>query len=249
MKKFFVVMFFAFGLSAGQAQDFQKVFDTAEKLYKENKFSEAIAEYQVLEKLHYGGKELYYNMGNCYYKANMYGMAVAYYEKALKYDPADEDIQANLRLVNSKTEDKINEEEKGLAAWFKQFVNIMAADKWAKLGVALWLIGFLGFILFKVGLMRKSIPARALSWFGVVIGALCLVFGYFNYRMVSRHNTAVIISPLVQVKSSPSETAKKLYDLHEGAKVNLHDTNSNWYEISIDNENYGWVKKEAAVVI
>lgn len=249
MRRFFIVMFFAIGLPAAQAQDFQKIFDTAEKLYKENKFNEALQEYQALEKRNYAGKELYYNMGNCYYKANMNGMAIAYYEKALKYDPADEDIQANLRLVNSKTEDKLNEEEKGLAAWFKQAVNVMAADKWAKLGLTLWLLGFLGFVLFKVGLLRKGFFTAGLSWFCVSLGALALVCGYLNYRMMNRHNAVVIIGPLVQVKSSPSETAKKLYDLHEGAKVSLHDASDKWYEISIDNENYGWVKKEEAVMI
>lgn len=239
-----------FSLTLGlPAQELEKTFTRAEKLYRENKFEEALHEYQNLEKHHYAGKELYYNMGNCYYKTAQNGMAIAYYEKALKYDPADEDILANLRLVNSKTEDKINEEEKGLSAWFIRFLHVFSADKWTRLGLMLWLVGFLGFILFKVNFIRSKLQLKILSWVCVSLGVFSLLLGYLNYRRVNRHSAVVITAPMVQVKSSPSESSKNLYILHEGAKINLHDTNNGWYEVSIDNENYGWVKKEEAVII
>lgn len=237
---------FAFG---ARAQDAERIFVTAEKLYKEDKFKDAIREYQILENREYTGKELFYNMGNCYYKTGQLGMAIAYYEKALKCDPADEDIKANLRLVNSKIEDKINDEEKGLAAWFKRFIHILPADRWTKIGIILWLLGFLGLVLAKINLVKKTRTMSISSWLGIVFGVFALSFGFINYKMTNRHNTAVITEAMVQVKSLPSVSAKNLYILHEGAKVFLHKTNDAWYEISIDNENYGWVKKEDAEVI
>ncbi len=62
-------------------------------------------------------------------------------------------------------------------------------------------------------------------------------------------NKVVVIEGTVQIKSSPSESAKDLYILHEGAKINLHQIRESWYEISIDNENYGWVKKAEVEII
>lgn len=250
MKQVVFILVFSFVAAfSGKTQAPEQVFENAGKLYDEGRYAEAIAVYKKLEEKGYAGKELFYNLGNAYHKNNMTGMAIAYYEKALKYDPADEDIKANLRLMNSLTTDKINEEERGLAAWFKRFVNIMSADKWTRMGLILWLAGFLGFILFRTELLKISVFSRSLAWCCIVVGGLALVFGYINYSLVSRHNTAVITGSIVKVHASPSESAKKLYDLHEGAKVNLHEVSNSWYEISVDNENYGWIRKDDAVLI
>lgn len=238
-----VLVLMGFGLVA---QDQQPAFARAEKLYKENKFEEALREYQVLEQNGYRGKELFYNMGNCYYRLNKLGMAIASYEKALKLDPSDEDVRSNLLLANSKTVDKINEEERGLSAWIKKLVYIFAADKWTQWGLVLWLAGFLWFIFTSLNWIKFTGAFKGMAWTALIMGFVCLVFGLMNHYFSTRHNAVVITETLVNVRVSPSEGAKKLYELHEGAKVNLHGTNEDWYEVSVDKENYGWIKKEEA---
>lgn len=232
---------------AAQAQKPEEVFAAAEKFYKANNFDKALAEYEKLSKKGYSGKDLFYNMGNCYFKLNELGLAITYYEKAAKFDPADKDIVANLRLANSKTEDKINNEQKGLSGWFNRLTHVMAPDTWTKYGVLLWLFAFATFFLVRLKIIKRGFEFA--SWTAILFAVCFFVLGFVHYRSINTESKAVVIESMVQVKSSPSENAKNLYILHEGAKVNLHQARSSWYEISIDNDNYGWVKRTEAEVI
>lgn len=215
----------------------------ADQLYKQEKYNEALEVYQAMLKKDLGGVELYYNMANCYVKKGDLGYAVAYYEKALKLDPSDEDCKANLRFVNAKLTDKINEEEKGLGAWFKRLLFIMPADKWSWMGLGLWFFAFAGLLALRMKWIFKSAMVKAISFSAISLGVLFLVAGFLQHRHLVKQSHVVIVSPTVSIKASPSENAKELYTLHEGAKINRHDNNEEWVEVSVNNDNYGWVKK------
>lgn len=246
MKSGLMIIFTIVSLSLS-AQSPKQLFAKAESLYKAGKFEEALAQYKILEKNNYSGKDLYYNMGNCYFKLGEIGYSIVCYEKAAKYDPADKDIAANLRLANSKTEDKINNEEKGLGGWFNRFIHVLSPDTWTKYGVFLWIFAFVTFLMVRLNFIKKSFEIGA--WTSIVVAIVFLLVGFMHYKSLNSHNKVVITQSMVQVKSSPSETAKDLYILHEGAKINLHQVREQWYEISIDNENYGWVQKTEAEMI
>jgi tetratricopeptide (TPR) repeat protein len=242
---FFIAFFFLVFASLAQTQ--KTIFSNAEKFYKANNFDKALAEYEKLNAKGYSGMDLYYNMGNCYFKLDKLGLAIAYYEKAAKFDPSDNDVVANLRLANAKTEDKINNEQKGLGGWFNRLIHIMAPDTWTKYGVILWIFAFGTFILVRLKFIKRVFEIA--SWSAILFAVCFFIFGFLHYKSVSQSTKAVVIESTVQVKSSPSENSKNLYILHEGAKVNLHQVRDLWYEISIDNDNYGWVMKSEAEII
>lgn len=247
MKKLISILIICLLNLASFGQTPKSEFLKAEKLYKKNKFEEALAVYHGLIKNKFQGKSLFYNIGNCYFKLEKLGMAIAYYEKAMKIDPSDKDIIANLRLVNSKTDDKINFEEKGLSGWFNKFSHIFNPDTWTKYGLIFWTFAFLTFFLVRMKYLKKSF--EIISWLGIIVALVFLSVGYIHHSNLSTQSSAVIIESTVQVKASPTDNSKNLYILHEGAKVNLHQTRESWYEISIDNDNYGWVQKSEAEII
>lgn len=250
MKFIVIISFVLFNVfTVFSATSPEKGFTTAEKLYKENKFAEALNEYANIEKDGYKGVELYYNMANCYYKLGDFGMSIAYLEKARKIDPADEDVTANLKFVDSKLEFKVKSGEKGLTAWFNRMVYLFSADNWTRYGLILWVFAFFGFIAMRAQLIKRRLNIRIASWVALNLGIVCLVMGYIHYTRVSGPTKAVLVEGSVNIKASPADNSKTLGTFHEGARFKLHQVKGDWYEVSVDGNNHGWVKKSEAEII
>src|SRR5512137_1616096 len=89
------------------AQDPKSLFQQANQAYQQQDFEKAASLYQQIISQGYESKDVYYNLGNCYYRLNQIGQSVLYFEKALKLDPHDADVRYNLELVNLKVIDRI----------------------------------------------------------------------------------------------------------------------------------------------
>ncbi len=64
------------------------------------------------------------------------------------------------------------------------------------------------------------------------------------------HQSGIITTPAVTVKSTPSESGNDLFVLHEGAKVRILDGSMrDWCEVSIADGKVGWLPKSAFDVI
>jgi tetratricopeptide (TPR) repeat protein len=245
-----LILFIAFLIPAlhSQALDKKKVFEAAEKNYKANQFDLAIKQYESILKTGEVSVALYYNLGNAYYKRGDWGKAILNYERALKRNPGDEDVKINLKFANSKITDKINSETKGIGNWFLRVINLQPADVWSKLAVYLLLMSF-ALITLKYFITKYKTHAFVFGIIGASVGFIFAIFGYAQYYWLTSENKAVVITPSVEIKGSPADNSKTLFLLHEGAKINVHDSNPQWLEISIDNEKMGWVKKTDAEII
>lgn len=78
----------------------------ADDEYKKGHYQQAIKDYEELLKKG-PSVELYYNLGNSYYRTDNITRAVLNYERALLLAPGDADIRFNLQMARSKTIDKI----------------------------------------------------------------------------------------------------------------------------------------------
>ena len=99
--------------------------------YIRNDYASAI---QIYENLLKKGEaaEVYYNLGNSYYKADDIARAILNYERALLLEPGNADIRANLEIARSKTIDKvIPVPEVFFVSWTKSLINCLSVDAWA----------------------------------------------------------------------------------------------------------------------
>ena len=113
----------------------------AEVAYTKEDYGKAIELYEGLLKTHGESAEIYYNLGNAYYKENKIAPAILNYERALLLDPGDGDIRFNLQLARQKSVDKI--EPVGdffLHRWFDKVQNMGAADSWAQIGIVCFIL-------------------------------------------------------------------------------------------------------------
>lgn len=225
--------------------------EEGDSAYMRNDYASAI---QIYENLLKKGEasEIYYNLGNSYYKAGDIAKAILNYERALLLQPGNLDIRANLDVARSKTIDKVVPvPEIFFVAWTKSLINCMSVDGWAKLGVAFFIIGLVCFCFFcfsKQEIFKKT---------GFIAGLICLMFvilsNIFAYQQKSaqiNRNDAIVLSPSVTVRSTPSESGTSLFILHEGHKVEIKDNSMNeWKEIRLEDGKVGWVPTAAIEVI
>lgn len=219
--------------------------------YMRNDYASAI---QIYENLLKNGEaaEVYYNLGNSYYKADDIAKAILNYERALLLQPGNADIRANLEIARSKTIDKvIPVPEIFFVAWTKSLINSLSVDAWAKLGVVFFILLLISLYLF---FFSKQIAGKKAGFIGgiafLVLVILSNVFAAQQKNELTNRNAAIVLSPSVTVRSTPSESGTSLFILHEGRKVEIKDnTMREWKEIRLEDGKVGWVPASAVEVI
>lgn len=211
--------------------------------YMRNDYASAI---QIYENLLKKGEaaEVYYNLGNSYYKADEIAKAILNYERALLLKPGNADIRANLEIARSKTIDKVvPTPEIFFVAWTKSLINSLSIDAWAKLGIVFFILLLVSLSLFffsKQVLWKKA---------GFIAGIVFLVFVVLSNIFASQQmsqlrnrSAAIVLSPSVTVRSTPSESGTSLFILHEGHKVEIKDDSMReWKEIRLEDGKVGWL--------
>ncbi len=84
------------------ADDFSAAFQSANKLYEENKFAEAASAYQKLVESGKASSALFFNLGNALFKAGQIGRAIVAYREAEQLAPRDPDVRANLQFARNQ---------------------------------------------------------------------------------------------------------------------------------------------------
>lgn len=223
----------------------------ADKLYTQENYAEAAEAYQAV--LQSGvAAEVYYNLGNCYYKLDKIPMAILNYERALLLAPADADIRANLALARGKTVDKVvPPSEMFFVTWWRNLTNSMSIDAWSTLGLAAFVVILLGLLAY---MFATPLWARKLGVYGAMALFLFMLVANLaalsQYAGLKHHDTAIILSPAVSVKSSPSERSTDLFLIHEGSKVEILDNSmKDWIEVKFEEGKQGWIPTNTAEVI
>ena len=220
------------------------LWNDANAAYAEGRWDAAASGYEMISDMGLESAALYCNTGNAYAKSGNVPMAILYYERALKADPSYEDAAYNLELMNTRIQDRIDPvPEFFLKKWLSAISYIMNSDAWAIVSLVLLGLTLAMFLLF---LLAPSVAGRRTGFF---VGLVLLVFMSFALGFsISQKKTymnadkAIVMRPVVSVKSSPStESSKDLFILHEGTKVTVLDQVGTWNNISLADGRQGWL--------
>ena len=120
------LLFFSFCI--GQNTE---LFDKGNDLYNQGRYLEAIESYSDIIKDGKHSSELYYNMGNSYYKLNDIANSIFYYEKALLLNPKSEKITNNLSFAQNMLIDKIEPlSQNQISSFFSSVINLFDYSSW-----------------------------------------------------------------------------------------------------------------------
>ena len=237
---------FPFSGSAGSLDDARAKFDSANVKYEQGEFAEALAAYEalLLEHRHF---ESEFNAGNAAFKLGKFGRARLHYERASKLDPTNDDLEANLRLLESSIVDRITPLPKlGLSSWLSALVGPGKLRVWSVWTLFWWTIGW---GLLALRWRKKNRDSRATVAF---LGGASLLLGLAGLWGVRQCNVQakepsqlVVMADRIDILSTPSATGTVLFQLHEGARACILDREGDWVEIQLDNGNVGWISAAA----
>jgi len=219
----------------------------ANQRYETGNYSEAIAGYEAIITAGVRNSDVYYNLGNAYFKQGDMGRAILNYRRAQQLDPPDADIAANLALARTQTVDKLEVPPEGV------LVNIVEiAEEWltlnqaAMLALSLWLLMCIAFIvaIFQPRWRRLSAGIMAILAVFLLIGLISMANRLYKETEAP---PVVIIAPEVDVTSGPGGGDQYLveFELHAGAEVRLLESRVGWRRITLPGNLEGWVPSEA----
>jgi tetratricopeptide (TPR) repeat protein len=232
---------------SGSADQSNTLFLMANKAYSEGKYQESIDLYQQILGSGKASGEVYFNLGNAYYKLNQIGRAILYYEKAQLYLAGDEALDQNLKLARLKIIDKIEPIPKlFLVEWWNVALNVFSMSVFA------WVcFGLFTLVLFWVALYLLSsrrILIR-LAWItGIIFLVMALIFIGKIYQFETSHY-GIILADKISVTGEPSLSGQELFILHQGTKVRINRSLDGWYEISLEDGKTGWIKMDGLETI
>jgi tetratricopeptide (TPR) repeat protein len=230
-----------FGASMAEKAD--SLVQAGNRHYTAHQYAQAESCYKEAIGLGYTSAALYFNLGNACYKQNEISLSILYYEKARLLAPGDEDIRQNLTIANTRIVDKIETIPVFfLRRWANAVGGSFMPDTWALTALLLFVFGLSAFFAYFAS-RRQGIRKV-----GFVSGILLMLFCVVSLMLMkSRKNmlqhsrTAIVMSPVVNAKSSPDDQGTPVFVLHEGTRVVQVDSLKNWKEIRIPDGNKGWV--------
>lgn len=227
-----------------QAKDLDSLWTAGVQAYTDGKFSDASAAWTSIEESGQKSAKLYYNLGNAWFKQGNYPKAILNYERALRLDPSYSDARYNLEFTSNFVQDKIEPvPEFILKSVARKVCYVMGSNAWAVIFLVLLAAALMMGLLFLLG---SSVGKRRAGFYcGIVLlllSAGALSFSIWQKSDSVKTDTAIVMSPVSSVKSSPSSgSSKDLFVIHEGTKVTILDEVGTWRNISLADGRQGWI--------
>ena len=219
--------------------------------YSHGDYAAAIEAYNAILDAGQHSADLYYNLGNAYYRQEELGQAILNYERALRLTPRFRDARQNLDLAYSKTEDHIDPlPQIFLVTWAQSVVSWFSPNGW--LVVLLLLVATLGalavlfFVSGDYGRRKRSLLFAPLCGLVLLLAVGCAIA---SFRQANRHDKAIVTSPMIVVKGSPESHSIDKMILHDGTPVDIEETLGDWHKIHIADGNTGWVETSDVTII
>lgn len=230
-----IILFFSFNIAYAQ-DNFIQTFEQANASYKENKFDQAISGYNKIIEQGFENGNIYYNLGNSYFKKGELGKAILNYERARIFMPSDGDLKSNYEYAcfNAGLDKAAN----------KAISRIFAGLGIDSLAVILFILQGAIFLV----LIFRIIPGRQVRFFQALIVCLSAAFiltGWsFKRKLDWLNKGAVVIAREAQARFEPLEGSTAHFTLKQGSLVEILDTAQVWLKARRFDGKKGWVKKE-----
>jgi tetratricopeptide (TPR) repeat protein len=219
--------------------------------YQNGQWHNAIDCYAKIDSSGYQSADLYYNLGNSFFKSGDKAHALLWYERALRLSPNNEDIEHNIAFVNLQIIDKMDILPPiFIVTWWNEISGLFTSNGWAILSIVCAFAAVIALLLFLLGspAFLRSIGTIFLS-ISLIIGIFAAIFAAREKTRYSRHPEAIVMEKVVSAQSAPTNNGKELFVIHEGLKVSIIDYSGSYFEIRLPGGEKGWILGEMVEVI
>lgn len=258
MKKIlFILLFFSLSLTSISYAGPLEEAETAYQKQDKKEFEKALKLYREVLTTDGASSELYYNIGNTYYRLGNIGKAVLYYERALRLDPSNKDARANLDFVNSNIKGLPEDNSSFVSNINNNIKAIASPNGWAIITLVLFLI-IIGCVA--TYLFVSNVTLRRIGFYSgfafIALFVYSFVIAWQTASAPENHEVGIVIASDARLTSNPnSEKGKKekAVTIPEGAKINIIDSlatpndqvTSLWYKIELAGGTEAWIDSKA----
>lgn len=240
----------------------EEILANADSAYAADDYGYAIASYQEALRADGSSPQLFYNLGNAYYRAGKPGLAIVSYERALRLDPSYSDASFNLDFVRSRLVDRQQPDSSVFTTFLDSVLSLMPSNYWAWLGATFFVV-FIG--LAAIYLYTSPIIMRKIGFFGgiaaLLFSILFLVLACIGATRMASRNKAVVTSQSVILSTAPRtprDRNEEVALLHEGSSLKVIDSLTSttdtigsgiWYKVELDSDHKGWAPATSLEII
>jgi len=223
-------------------------FEQGNQLYIDGNYSGAVEEYEKILQAGYESPQLYYNLGNAYFRDGQLGLAIANYTRARRLSPRDDDIRANLEFAHQFAIDKIEvSEEAILLDYINNFFDSFSINEITVVTVILY-------ILTVIVILARYIYRRLYIYSPVILAliillSISLLFAGVKLDRDVITRTGVVLGQQVEVKNGPGDDFSEQFVAHAGLTFNIEREESGYYLVNFENRLKGWIEKSAVAEI
>jgi tetratricopeptide (TPR) repeat protein len=221
-------------------------FGEANQLYTSGEFEAAATAYEALVARGIANEDLYYNLGNAYFRTGRLGPAIYNYERALRLDPGFDDARYNLAVAREVVAERFGTRLKGAETdplWIRvsTYFSISRLTLWFLLLNALFFAVLIGLRFLAEGLARTALVVTS-AFVGVAMAAsLALLAGHGYY--LERVKLGVVTGDQVVMREGPDERRAERGVLHPGLRVRIRGEDQEWIRVRLSNGVDGWVPR------
>lgn len=224
------------------------IFDVANEEYKNGNYEDAITLYKgLLAGTEYDTSDIYYNLGNAYFRLQQYGKAIVSYRRALQRNPRDKDTLANLRHVRNTATDKIDRPRGSEILRQALFFHYDLSKTESEL---IFLCAY--FLTSGAAILHLFLRGGIWKWLSICGIAATVLFGgsTLAHLFRSEHpNEAVVIVNEATVRTGPGPGYMISYYLHDGTEMKIRRRTDDWRQIELPDGRRGWLRKTAVETI
>jgi tetratricopeptide (TPR) repeat protein len=228
-------------------QNLTTLFDEGNSFYNNGNYEQAIEKYSSIIKSGYESSELYYNLGNSYYKLNDIANSIFYFEKSLLLDPNNLESKNNLSFANNMTIDRIETVPVNqIAKFISNLSTLFKYQQWFYFALFIELISVLFFVLYlfnKNSNTKRKYFSISISFF--ILFSIVLAISFNSKSISDKYNPAIIFENRIAFKTEPNERSEQILELNKGTKVNIIEDVNEWSLVELSNGSKGWVLKSS----
>ncbi|MCP4706260.1 MAG: tetratricopeptide repeat protein [candidate division Zixibacteria bacterium] len=236
-----LIVLSVFVASSALGSNADSLFNSAGNYYQNQDYDEALRLYLEIEQKKYESAELYFNIGNCFFKKGKLGYAILYYLRAQRLNPGDVDVETNLEFARMFMPTRMEGIEiNPISTFFDIIVNSYTLNLIAWVASALFII-----------LMLYLSAIMFMQWRGLIIRITVYIMIFlvlassglasYKYRVNYMTEKGVIVADETRILSGPGEDNDVEFVGVFGLIFEIEKETDNYYLVLFENKRKGWI--------
>jgi tetratricopeptide (TPR) repeat protein len=215
-------------------------FTKANQAYAQGRFKEAISGYEALVRSKQWSANLFYDLGNAYFRAGDFGRAILNYERALALERHHPEATANLQIAR--------DEARALElkqSWPERYLKFASVNQYSlAAAIAFWLAAVA--IVMLIFARRRSATLMVMLTLCLLVSVVSTYAVYVLERGSKGDALAIVTGKDVQARLATADTANSVLALPPGSEIKILSTRGDWVYAALPNNLRGWIPAKNA---